>query len=149
MADSNSPSLFERKLDPLIQAGVTLLLSCVVMLITYGGVSQSEDGQMDKIWLVSSSFVLIYVIFNSILSYGTDQVNRYVPRSVIGFVLLIVLSSVVAQMLSGIAIDDAGTYKWLFVVFTMCYMVFLVIVRMMRKIIDLAQEQDKKLRNEI
>ncbi len=118
------------------------------MLISYGGLSKSEAPDKGKIYLVSASFVLIYVIFNSILSYGIDNMAKYLPRSIIGFVGLVVISSVVAQLLSGIPIDEAGTYKWLYIVFSMCYIIFLVIVRTMRKIIDLAQEQDKNLRNE-
>jgi len=132
-----------------MQALATLVISSIVMLITYSGLKGAESPNMEKIWLVAASFVLIYVIFNSIISYGTNEVNKYVPRSIIGFVGLILLSCVIAQFLSRVPIDEAGTYKWLFVVFTMCYIVFLLIVRMMRKIIDLAQEQDKRLRNEL
>jgi len=147
--DSRSePSLLSASIDPLYLALGCLVAACVIMLISYGGLSKSDAPDKSQIYLVSASFVLIYVIFNSILSYGIDNMAKYLPRSIIGFVGLTVISTVVAQLLSGVAIDDAGTYKWLYIVFSMCYIIFLVIVRTMRKIIDLAQEQDKNLRNE-
>ncbi len=145
MTQSTSQSLFYKEVNPLILAGALLVVSCLSMLIAYG---RYEGEELKNIWLVSGSFVLCYVILNSILSYNAENINSYWTRGIIGFVGLILLSSVVATKLSGVSIEDAGTYKWLYVVFTICFIIFLVIVRLMRTIIDLAQKQDKRLRNE-
>ena len=142
-------SILLRELDPFILAGSLLTLSCLVMLISFSIFQSQDEPDWSKIWLIASSFVLCYVIFNSILSYSANNINRYWTRSFIGYVALILISGGVAYALSGIPIDEAGTYKWLYVVFTMCFLIFLVIVRLMRTILDLAQKQDKNLRNEL
>ena len=49
---------------------------------------------------------------------------------------------------SGLTIDEAGSFRWLYVVFTMGYIILLAIVRSMRRIVAMAQKQDKRLRGE-
>ncbi len=51
-------------------------------------------------------------------------------------------------LLSGKNIDDTGGFSWLWIVLTMVYLVFFVIARTMKSIVDIANEQDKKLRGE-
>ena len=51
-------------------------------------------------------------------------------------------------MLTGKQIDDVGSFRWLWMVLSMVYIVFFVIARSMKRIIDIANEQDKKLRGE-
>lgn len=44
--------------------------------------------------------------------------------------------------------DEAGSFRWLYIVFALTYLVFISIVNMMRKIMEIAKKQDARLRGE-
>ncbi|MDX1409977.1 MAG: hypothetical protein R3330_17630, partial [Saprospiraceae bacterium] len=79
-------------------------------------------------------------------SLCADNMNRYWSRSIMCFVGLMALSILTSTVVSGASMDEAGTFRWLFVVLTIGYLVFLVIVRLMKRIVDIAIKQDEKLR---
>jgi hypothetical protein len=58
------------------------------------------------------------------------------------------VGGLLAYLISGLSIDEAGSYKWILFIFTFCYILFLSIVRAMKKIVTIAQKQDKRLRGE-
>ena len=64
------------------------------------------------------------------------------------FIALLVGGGFLAYLVSGVTIDEAGSFRWLYVVLTMGYLIFLAIVQSMKRIVDIAIQQDKRLRNE-
>ena len=99
-------------------------------------------------WIITTAMVLFFSLFNSILSLKAESMNKYWGRSIIGFMVLLVLSAVIARLFSGLSMDEAGSFRWLFLVLTMGYLIFLAIVRTMKRIVQIAIKQDKRLRNE-
>ena len=120
-----------------------LLLALLDKLATAIGLWESAS---NNAWIIMTAFVLFYALFNSILSLKADSMNRYWSRSIMSFVGLIAVSIGVSTLLSGIGIDEAGSFRWLFLVLTIGYLVFLVIVRLMRRIVEIAIKQDERLR---
>jgi hypothetical protein len=51
-------------------------------------------------------------------------------------------------LLSGKHIDEVGSFRWLWFVLTLVYMIFFAIARSMKRVVDIAIEQDDKLRGE-
>ena len=82
------------------------------------------------------------------MSLKAASMNKYWSRSIMAFMGLLVVSGLLATVFSGLSIDEAGSFRWLFVVLTFGYLVFLSIVRLMKKIVDIAIEQDDRLRGE-
>jgi len=76
-----------------------------------------------------------------------DQ-NKYWMQSIIGYVGIVVLGGVLAYFFSGVNMDEVGAYKLIYMIFTLGYVILLGVVRSMRKIVKIAQEQDKRLRGE-
>jgi hypothetical protein len=99
-------------------------------------------------WLISASFLLLYALLNSIFGLQVKETNQYWQYSIYSFIGFLFASAGVAYLFSGIAIGDAASYKWIYFVLTIIYLVFISIVRLMRFIVYLAQKQDKNLHNE-
>jgi len=90
--------------------------------------------------------ILFYAICSSVLSLRSPDMNRYWRDSILAFVGLTVLSAVAATVISGVGIDEAGSFRWIFVVLAIGFLVFLSIVRVMKRIVDIAIKQDERLR---
>ena len=133
--------------DPVLQAGVVFVCAAVIAgMEKIGNVLSIVDSEQKSPWIVMSAFVLFYALFSSIFSLRSKALNRYWSKAIVGFVGLSALSILYATALSGLSIDEAGTFRWLFVVFAIGYLVFLIIVRLIRRIVEIAIKQDEKLR---
>jgi uncharacterized membrane protein len=99
-------------------------------------------------WIISTSMLLFYTIANSIISIKAKSLIRYWGKSITTYILILVLGSLFAYMVSGLPIDEAGSFRWLFFVLTLGYLIFLAIVQTMKRIVDIAIKQDKRLRGE-
>lgn len=146
---NSDKSIFEYKISPFIQGGAVLATIFVFILVTiiFGklGLADTDEGTP---WLVACSMTFFYVIGNSILSLAADDQNTYWWKSILTYVGLVVLGGSLAYLLSGVGMDYAGSYRWLYVVFAFSHILFLAIVRTMKRIVTLAKKQDRRLRGE-
>lgn len=141
------PSIFEREVHPLKQA-LMLAVSAFVILSIIKLTKGNGEGVSTLYWEVSSASILFYAMMNSIMSMGYDDQNFYWRYSILGFVLLLISTLGLAFLYSGVTIDEAGAFRWMILVFTFGYLILLTIVRSMRKIIEIAQREDSRLRGE-
>lgn len=141
-----SDSIFEKDVNPLHQAGVALFFCLLFNLIWWGTrASGLMEFKQNFPWQNILSFLLLYAVANSILSFPAKEVMKYYSGSIFGFMALASLGGGMAYLFSGLSMEEAGSIKWVYFVFTFGYLVFISIVQMMRKIIEMAQRQDKKL----
>ena len=141
-------SLYAKKISPFIQVGVVIGIILVFNLFTILGRTIGFFNDPTTPWLISTSFVLFYALVNSVLSISSDSHNKYWLHSIICFAILLVAGSFIAYLFSGLTIDEAGSYRWILLIFSMSYILFLAIVRTMKKIVRIAQKQDRRLRGE-
>ncbi len=122
----------------------------VMVIFIGGGVFMENMGwsRKDPIfpWTVSASMLLLYSLFNCGFSLNSEDANKYWLQSLICYAVLAVSGGVVAYLFTGISIYDAKSVKWIYVVFTFGYLVFLSIVNTMRIIVRLAKKEDSRLR---
>jgi len=146
---NSDKSIFEYKISPFLQGGAVLgaILVFILGTIVFGklGLADTDAGTP---WLVACSLTFFYTIGNSVLSLAADDQNTYWWQSILTFVLLVVLGGSMAYLFSGVAIGNIDSYKWLYVVFTFGHILFLTIVRTMKKIVTIAKKQDSRLRGE-
>jgi len=142
-------SILEYQVSPLIQAGV-IVLAVVVFILLGRLISLTGLLDIDKgtPWLVACSFTLFYALFNSVLSLSATDQNKYWSQSIFGYFIITVVGGLVAYLFSGATMDEVGGYRPIYIVFTMGYILLLIIVRSMRKIVGLAEREDKRLRGE-
>ncbi len=99
-------------------------------------------------WIVTTAMVLLFIIVNTIVVLRVQDLLPYWIQSVVCFMALLVFSYGWSWMISGKHIDEVGSFRWIWMVLFMVYLVFFVIARSMKTIVDFAIRQDNKLRGE-
>lgn len=150
MKSSNQEiSLFDRKISPYIQAlllfGVVLVFDIFYIL---GKLINDKLFSLNTPWVTALAILLVFSVFCSVMSIPSKNQNSYWRDAIISYFLLMVAASLTAWAFSGLTIDEAGSFRWLYLVVTMGFVIFLAIVRTIRKIVFIAQKQDKRLRGE-
>lgn len=143
-------SVFEKQLSPvrlavLILVGV-IAISGGAMLLDVSGLMDSKDIFP---WEMAFSGILFFALFNAIFSLSAKDPNKYWMHSIFSFIGLVIAVSVVAWLLSGLTMDEAGSFRWILIIFTFSYLLILSIVQAMRKIVGIAQKQDDRLHGDI
>ena len=140
--DDNT-SIFEKTFDPVYQAGIALggviVISILAKLL---GLTGLVDVPKRFPWMSAASFMLLFAIFNSIFSLSSKVLMKYWARSFYSFMGLAVGAGLFAYLLSSLTIDEAGSYRWIYIVVTIGYLVFMSMMAMLRKIVDFAQREE-------
>lgn len=147
--DNPGTSLLDKKISPFIQ--LLFVLAMTLILIGFTSLSpkvpySSTSGIMP--WVVICGMILFYALVNSVLSFGAENGSTYWLHSIISFSILLVVGGLLAWSVSGVSIQNAGSVKWLYFVFTFGYLVFLSIVNLIKFLVVLAKRQDHRLRGE-
>ena len=141
-------SVFSKDVSPYIQGVVVLGLIFIAQVGLKIAVNpQEEFGRLDY-WIMASAFLLLFAVVSSVFSFAAQSPMKYYGQSVTSFLGVAFLGGISAYLFSGIPLNEAGSFSWIYTVLTVIFVVFLTIVNLMRKIVELAKEQDKKLRNE-
>ncbi len=145
----NQEKFFQWIVNPYIQG---IVIACMIIffvgieaIFKWTGISEPDQNSP---WITSTAMLLFYTIANSISSIKAKSLLKYWGRSITTYILLLVLGALFAYLVSGMPIDEAGSFRWLFVVLTLGYLIFLAIVQTMKRIVDIAIKQDKRLRGE-
>ena len=143
MQDSNYNSFYAQAIDPTKQAGLVFALSMgtlvIAKILQSTGISEFQDHFP---WTIATSFMLFFIVFNTVFSLSSPDMNKYWMRSVLCYSVLAIVSGLTAYLFSSIPFGEAGTFKWLFIVFSFSYLLFLSIVRFMRNIVEFAERED-------
>lgn len=136
-------SIFERNVDPLYQAAGTLGLVFIFDVLGSAlGAATTNTVTSKWAWLVAASFMLFFALFNAILSATSNNILKYWGKSIYSFLGLAIGAGLLAWAFSGLPIGEAGSYKWIYFVVTLGYLVFLSMVAIMKKIVEFAQKEE-------
>ncbi len=126
-----------------MQAGLVLVLVALFIILSkiMKWLGLLEVSNMFP-WMVSASFILVFALFNSIFGLSSKNLNRYRGRSIIAFLGLILCSGMLARLVSGVPIGHAKSYKWIFLVLIVGYLVFLSMMGLMKSIVEFAQKEE-------
>lgn len=141
--EENKDLLLERGKNPFIQAVITIAASLIISLIgmSVGGIGITEVTGMFA-WLSAASFLLLFAVFNSVISLVAKDTSKYWGQSMSSFMIIAVVNAIVASLLSGIGIFDAGSATWIYTVIALGYLIFLGIVVTMKNIVAFAQREE-------
>ena len=141
-------SLFNWHISPFLQMGVALGIAMVILIVIKIGISASFLNNNPTVyWEGAFSVLLLYMVFNAGWSFAYNK-KFYFLYSIMCYVIIAVVTGYLAQLFSGISMDEAGYFRWMYVVFTIGYLIFLGIVNAMRVILELVKKQDAALRGE-
>jgi len=143
MTQTQDNSLFEKAYDPILQAAGILGLVVVVILFSriVDATGIIEVGQKFP-WLTAASFMLFFSVANSFVSLSSKNLNAYWTRSILSFVGLAGATALTAYLFSSIPISEAGSYRWIYIVVTFGYLVFLSMMGFMKRIVEFAQREE-------
>jgi len=136
-------------LSPIRQA-VIIIIAMPVMILLFWLPASIGIFQIDTYfpWTVVAALTLLFGIGNSVLSLSSHDQNHYWGRSIISYMVVVIAGITIAWLFTGQNIYEAKSFRWIYIVFTFCYLLFLSMVRAMRKIVSIAQKQDAALRGE-
>ena len=136
-------SLFGKAYNPYLFAalifGASLAITLAGKLAGLMGVFEVHERFP---WLSAASFMLLFAIFNSIFSLSSSNTQQYWSRSMFSFMGLAVANGLVAWLFSSLTISEAGSYRWIYVVVTIAYLVFMSMMGFMKKIVEFAQREE-------
>lgn len=141
-AHVESDSVFDKAVNPYLQGGIVFGLMLVISL---GGVALRSSGvDIDQSfpWVCSASFMLFFAIFNSLFSISTKNYNQYWGRSMTTWLVLAVVGGLVAWGLSFQTISEAGSYRWIYIVLTIGYLIFLAMMGFLKRIVEFAMREE-------
>jgi hypothetical protein len=139
-------TLFSRPLNQaLLVAAMTIIFSLIDLVLPHPDILFEKHA---GVWIVSTAMILCYVILNTVVALRIEPIIPYWSRSVIYYVVLLAFTYGWCFLLSGRHIDEVGSFRWLWLVLTLVYMVFFAIARSVKRIVDIAIKQDEKLRGE-
>ena len=136
-------SFLAKTINPFYQAGIALVgVVAITLLAKVVGLSGIVSIPVRFPWMSAASFMLLFALFNSLYSLRTDDMMRYWGRSLYSFMGLAGLAGLSAWFFSGLTIGAAGSYRWIYIVVTIGYFVFLSMMATLRKIVDFAQKEE-------
>lgn len=121
---------------------LVLLIAGILKLLTITHAMESPDPIL--FWVIGGAGVLFFALMNSVVSLGATDMNKYWFYSTASYVALAASCALMAFVFSGVAINDAGSFRWIFTVLTFGYLLILSLMRFLRKIVQVAQAEDKK-----
>ena len=141
-------SILKKDISPIKQAlfvlGMLIIFNVLAFIINIIGIN---SGPLVA-WEISLSLTLFFAIANAVFFLNAVDKNKYWTHSIFSFAGLVAASIGIATLISGIGINEAGSLKWIYFVFSFGYLVFISIIGLMRRIVEIAIKQDKKLRGE-
>lgn len=140
---TSQTSVFDKTLDPIHQA--LLCFGAVIVFTVLGKLVQLThliELSNRFPWMTAASFMLFFAMFNSVFSLSAKNMNKYWGRSIYSFMGLTLASGLVAYLFSSLSINEAGSYRWIFFVLTLGYLVFLSIMTFIRRIVEFAQKEE-------
>lgn len=136
-------SFFKKSDDPLRLA--IFMLACG-LLTTLGSALVKALGLLSVSerfpWMSAAAYLLMFSVANSINSLSVKGVLQFWSRSVYSFMGLALASGLFAWAFSSLSINEAGSFRWIFIVLTIGYLIFMGIMAWVRKIVEFAQREE-------
>lgn len=141
--ENEKNTFFDRVYDPFYQA-VAAFLAAVLINGVAGLVKSTgfmTPGERFP-WMTAASLMLCFAVFNSVSSLVSANMLKYWGRAIYAFMALAACNGLMAWAISGLSIGQAGSYRWIYVVVTIGYLIFLGMMAFMRSIVDFAQREE-------
>ncbi|MEM7102706.1 MAG: hypothetical protein AAF502_06175 [Bacteroidota bacterium] len=143
MESSITTVFFKNIQNPFQQLAIVLATSGFIMLIGFlikasGATVVSPEFP----WLTSAAFILVYSVLTAVAAISSADIESYFRKSILAFVALIIASGLLASLFSGISINSAGTYKYIYVILVIVYLALLSIGGIIKRISMAIQREE-------
>ena len=128
--------------DPLHQGIFAFIAFFLFEIIVLAISTSSPDFNKLNYWIMAGTILMLFAIANAIGILQAKSMLKYWSRSMYAYIGLLVAISLVSWAFSGLSVGEAASIRWIFMIITLCYVLFLIIVFLMKVVIDYAQKQD-------
>jgi len=136
-------SVFERAMNPFIQCVMVFLSFVAILIVARMSVATGLfNKDITLPWTLAATALLFFVIFNSVFSLSAKNDNSYWTKSFVSFAIFAVLSGGVAYFVAGLTAEEVVPYKWIYIVISLVYLVFISIIGFMKRIVLFAQNEE-------
>ena len=136
-------AFLEKIYNPALQAAAAFAFGTFITLMAkFVGATGLMDVTDRFAWMSAAAMMLLFAVFNSVISLSAPKISKYWGRSIYCFAALAAVSGLFAWFMTGMSIGEAGSYKWIYFVVTIGYLVFLSMMGFMKFIVDFAQREE-------
>ena len=128
---------------PPFQALAIFLVAALIMAIGWGlhaGGIMTDDPLFA--WSIGAAFMLLFAMANSLASIKAASFVKYWSASIYSYLGLALGTGMTAWGFSGIPLNDAGSYRWIYIVITVGFLVFLSLVNILKRIVRFAEREE-------
>lgn len=93
-------------------------------------------------YMAGAAFMFIFAMFGSLFVVKAENVSKYLGRVIYSYLGLALATILVSWLLTGKSIGEVGSFKWIYLVLTVGFMIFLGIMVFARKIIEYAEKEE-------
>jgi hypothetical protein len=136
------PPKVQKLYNPLWQSLAAVVLAFGLMLVWKLLASAGMPISPRFPWMAAGASMMVYALVTSIVSLSAKNTTWYWAKSVLGYIGVVVVTGFGAYLFSKLSIDEAGSFRWIFMVVTFGYLVFISVTNLMRKIVELAMRED-------
>lgn len=142
-------SIFEYLIPPRYLGGGVIIgmivFSVLSKIMSYMGLRMDDA---DTYWVIATSFTLLYTIFTSIACLPWDNQRKFLIEAIIVYAVILFLGGLIAYVFSGVSMDGVSGYRWLYIVFTISFVIFLGIARFVRRMVIITEKYDAKIQDQ-
>jgi len=133
-----------KKIDSPIAQALVVLGGALALMVCGWLLTVSKIYPVDRLyaWSIAAAFMLLLAMLNSLMSLRADSFAKYWGTSMYTYLALALCTGLAAWLFSGIPLRDAGTYRWIYLVVTVGFLVFLSMVNFMKRIVQFAEKED-------
>ncbi len=125
-----------------IIATTAILIMTLYKLVALLGWNHNEK---QFYWTLGGTFVMFFAVANSVTSLNVKgDLSHYWQRSTAAFTFLALGLGALAWLYSGLSPREAGSILFILVVLTFGYLLLLSVMRLFRKIVNIAQREDNR-----
>ncbi len=142
-------SIFNYSIKPIYQGlfvGALFFLALAMLKVMEW--FSSEIYLINYCWLFGTALLLFFILINSVFSFTTQDKLHYFRNSIYTYLACLVLFVALNSSISGKSVFEVDTYSWIITVFSIVYIVFITIINLVRKIVEIAINQNKKIEDE-
>lgn len=129
--------------QPYYQAG---MMQALAILITVFGLLGNKMGLVSVgdlyPWLCATALLLVFALMNSVFFLRATDTRKYWQDSMTSFIALGVASMLIAWLLSGTSLGNAGSFRWIYTVLVIGYLVFISMMSFLKRIVTFAEQED-------
>jgi hypothetical protein len=130
-------------MQPIKQAGLVFAGALLLMLLGWlSTVSNVFPTGKLFAWSIATAFTLLFAMLNSLISLTADSFAKYWGSSMYSYMALAFANGLAAWGFSGVPLGEAESFRWIYVVITVGFLVFLSLVNFMKKIVQFAEREE-------